>query len=64
MTHKQNNLLDELCPLERHSIRNLHLSTLPIAPSPFKASLKVSHDKRSLFKDHLCSTYSASDDTG
>lgn len=55
MTHKQNNLLDELCPLKWHSIRSLHLRILPIAPSPFKASLKVSHGKPSLFKDHLCS---------
>ena len=40
MTHKQNNVLGEFCPLEWHSIRNPHLSILPIAPSPFKASWK------------------------
>ena len=59
-----NNLLNEFCLLEWHSIRNLHLSILPIAPSPFKASWKGSHDKPSLLKDHVCSVYSASDGTG
>lgn len=55
MTHKQNNLLGEFCPLEWHSIRNPHLSILPITPSPFKASWKGNHDKPSLLKDPLCS---------